>query len=133
MTTPCPPPSIPVYPSFETKQPGERSISTSKTEISKDGRSITIIEGSDCNEPFLNKTYPIVRYEFDRGKVVFDSSNPIQCPDERSVDVSKTKAASFGDRHYITIIDGSGGNEEFLNLAFRVVRYEGNKVIFKPE
>lgn len=133
MTMPCPPCSIPVYSSFEPRQPGEQSISTAKTAVSKDGRSVTIIEDSDGNEPFLNKTYPIVRFEFDGGKVIFQADNRIPCPDERSIDASKTKALSFEDHHYIQIIDGSDGNEEFLNLVFRIVRYEGSKVIFKPD
>ncbi len=134
MATPCPPPSIPTYPSSEPRQPGERSISTGKTEISKNGRSVTIIEGSDGNDRFLNHTYPLVRYEFDGGKVIFDSNNPIPDPDERSISSARTKISVINGRHYITIREPDEENVEFLDRTFRVNRFvnDGKTVIFKP-
>ncbi|HEY5259211.1 MAG TPA: hypothetical protein VIJ46_01080 [Rhabdochlamydiaceae bacterium] len=62
---------IPTYSGHEKLQPGERSISAWKAEVSADGQSVTITEGSDGNEQFLGQTFPIVRNEFGGGKIIF--------------------------------------------------------------
>ena len=52
-------------------QAWERSISKWKTDISADGRSVTIKDGSDGNEAYLHQTFSIIRYERGGGKVIF--------------------------------------------------------------
>jgi len=62
--------------SSEPKGPDERSISAWKTERADSNGVcyVRIIDGSDGNTPFLNRTYKVVRFEFYGGKVVFDCS-----------------------------------------------------------
>ena len=64
-------PHIPIYSGHEKLQPGERSISAWKTETTADGKSVTITEGSDGNDALVGQTFPIVRYEFSGGKIIF--------------------------------------------------------------
>jgi len=77
--------NIPIISSFAAKKPGERSISTWKTETvgEKDGRRyIRITEGSDCNEQFLNRIFAVVRYEFSGEKIIFDTNRALATPQQ---------------------------------------------------
>ncbi len=62
---------VPTFTAHQGLQANERSISAWKTQVSEDGKSVTITEGSDGNDQYLNQTFPIVRYEFGGGKVIF--------------------------------------------------------------
>ncbi len=66
--------NIPTYTTHQRLQPGERSISTWKTETTANGESVTITNGSDGNEKYLNQTFPIVRYEFGGTKIIFKTT-----------------------------------------------------------
>jgi hypothetical protein len=62
---------IPTFTDPQILQPGEKSISAWKTQVSEDGKSVTIVDESEGDAKFLNQTFPIVRYEYGGARIVF--------------------------------------------------------------
>lgn len=63
----------------------------------------------------------------------FESSGPLDfAAGERSISAWKTTQREIGGRHYITITEGSDGNELFLGKTFEVISFHhgGGKIIF---
>jgi len=63
---------------------------------------------------------------------LFQEQNPLNYPEERSISAWKTIQEKINGRDYITIREGSDGNQKFIDKTFEVIRFrcDREKIVF---